>query len=337
MSRLPDVPLPAAGRYPTPDHQGKGVVERAWDGDVWLPECTPAPAGTTLPPHRRHRLDALRHWRLLLGFLVPAAIASALWVDDRHAEHISGIQIAMPVLAALATAVVMVALVLFVGRRVGFDRIPADRRRSILGWGAAAAVVGFAFAIGVELGVPELLGGDPKDQGWSVLAGPAEETGKLLLPAILWFAGRFRVPREGYLLVLVSAGVFGTMESFEYALTPEKWQPARMVLEIMHPLLTGFVAAVAWQAAYRRRSLITAAALGAWVVAMVAHSTNDVIVFDRHAAGLLSFITIVVVVLMYLLQRHSARQLVPPDLVGAVAARWRPAAPRHARAAAPIS
>ncbi len=326
--QAPARPLPAPGHYPVPDHHGRRVVERGWDGEVWLPESRPAPEGTALPAYKRHFFGFLQHWKLLLAVLVPAAIASALWAGDTKADWVSGAQLLMPALAFLATTAVMVALVLFLSRRVDFDRIDAERRRIIIRWGVLSAVVGFVFAFAIELGVPELLGGDPKERGWSALAGPAEETGKLLIPVVLWLRGHFRLPREGYLLVLATAGAFGAMESVEYALNPDHWQPARLALELMHPLLTGFVAAVAWQAAYRRDSIFTGAAIGAWAIAMLAHSTNDLIVLDKDAGGVLDFITITVVVVMYLLQKHSARQLVPPDNVGAVSPHWRPRAPR---------
>ncbi len=180
--------------------------------------------------------------------------------------------------------------------------------------------------------MPLLFGGSVKDDGWSVLAGPAEETGKLLVPVILWTRGRFRLPREGYLLVLISACGFGVIEGFEYAFGPDNWQPSRPLLEILHPLLTGFVAAVAWQAAWKGKTIFTGAAFGAWMIAMAAHSTNDFIVFDKSAVKALSGISIAVVIVMYLLQKHSARQLVPPDKVGEVSPRWRPAAPKHSAA-----
>ncbi len=106
----------------------------------------------------------------------------------------------------------------------------------------------------------------------------------------------------------------------------------------MHPLLTGFVAAVAWQAAWHRETIISKSAIGAWVLAMAAHSTNDVLVLSKDLDGsiakLTSFITIVTVIVMYLLQRHSARQLTPPDLVAPNPPRWRPAAPKQKPASA---
>ncbi len=270
------------------------MVERSWDGDVWLAESGPAPAGTRLPHHKRHLFGFLRGqgWKLALSLVLCLGIAAALWSSDRHASVVSGAQILLPVFSLGATATTMLAFLYFVGRRVGFDRIARSRRREIVIWGVASGVVGFAFAFGIEIGLPALFGGSAKDSGWSVLAGPAEETGKLLIPVILWFRGRFRLPREGYLLVLVCACSFGVLEGFEYAFGPDNWQPARPLMELLHPMLTGFVAAVAWQAAWRRPSILTGAAIGAWVIAMLAHSTNDFIVFDKSQVKLLSGISL---------------------------------------------
>jgi hypothetical protein len=166
-----------------------------------------------------------------------------------------------------------------------------------------------------------------------VLAGPAEETGKLIVPVILWLKVRHRLPLEGYLLVLISACTFGVLEGFEYAFNPEHFQTARPLAEIMHPLFTGFVAAVAWRAAWGRPSLFTGAAIGAWVVAMIAHSGNDLAVLDPSDPKIFGAVTPVVIVVMFLLQKHAARQLVPPDRVGAVSPHWRPRAPKHAAGA----
>jgi len=327
--------LPEAGYYPVPAHDRKSVVERQWDGEVWTPETQPAPEGTTLPGHERHFFFLFRNgnWKFLLVFLVFAGGAFALWEGDREAKWVSGAQILMVPLAAVATFTALYAVVWrLIGRKVGLDRIPTETRKSIVKWGIFSAVIGFAFAFAIEIFLPKLFGGDPQASGWSVLAGPAEETGKLLVPVILWFKGRFRLPREGYFLVLASATAFGLAEGIEYALNPEHWQPSRPFFELMHPLLTGFVAAVAWQAAWHRETIISKVAIGAWLLAMAAHSTNDVLVLSKDLHGsiarLTSFITIATVIGMYLLQRHSARQLTPPDLVAGNPPRWRPVAPK---------
>ena len=96
----------------------------------------------------------------------------------------------------------------------------------------------------------------------------------------------------------------------------------------MHPLLTGFIATVAWQVAWKGETIFTRAAIGAWVVAMFMHSLNDFIVLDGPDIKALGSISMITVLVMYLLQKHSGRQLVPPDRVGQVSPRWRPAAPK---------
>lgn len=329
-------PLPAPGYYPVPDHHHKHVVDRHWDGEIWTGEAKPAAEGTKLPKHKRHFFHFLRNpgWKLLLVYLVATLIAGALWETDKDAKWVHGIQLLTPVFAFIATAAVMTGLYIFLNRRIGFDRIAVETRKSIFKWGVFSAVVGFAFAFGVEIGLPKLVGSDPQDGAWGLLAGPAEETGKVLIPVILWFKGRFRLPREGYLLVLISAMIFGVAEGTEYALNPEHWQITRSPFEIMHPMFTGFIAAVAWQAAWKRDSWFTWAAAGAWLLAVFMHSINDFIVLEHLDFTGSDMISIVAVVVMYLFQKHSARQLVPPDKVGEVSNRWRPAAPNHAEAAA---
>jgi hypothetical protein len=326
------VALPAPGRYPVPSHRHhKRVVERAWDGDVWLAEAGPAPEGTKLPHYKRHVFAFLRGqgWKLTLCLVLCLGIASALWASDRHAHIVSGIQILLPVFAIGATVTVMAAILYFFNRRIGFDRIAPARRKEILRWGIFSGVVACALAYGIEAGVPLLFGDSIKEHGWGALAGPAEETAKLLVPVILWTRGRFRLPREGYLLVLVCACTFGIVEAFEYAFGPDNFQTTRPLLEALHPMITGVVAAIAWQAAWRGKTIFTGAAVGAWVLAMLAHSTNDFIVLDGSKLKALSGISMFVLVGMYLLQKHSARQMVPPDKVGEVSPRWRPVAPRR--------
>lgn len=322
---------PAPGFYPVPDHHHKHVVEREWDGARWTGEVRAAPDGESLPSYKRHVFHFLRDpgWKLFLLLLVSTGIASALWATDRKADWVHGVQLLAPPFALIATATAMVALLVFLNRRIGFDRIPPETRKSIVKWGVISAFAGFAIAYGVEVGIPRIFG-DPKDEAWSLLAGPAEETGKLLIPVILWVKGRFRLPREGYLLVLISAMVFGIGEGLEYSLSPDKWQPARPVFELMHPMFTGFIAVVAWQAAWNRKSWFTGAAIGAWLIAVGMHSVNDFVVLEKLDFKGSEFISIFAIVAMYLLQKHSARNLVPPDKVGAVSPRWRPVAPKGA-------
>lgn len=327
--------LPHPGAYPVPErHHRHRVVGRGWDGQLWTDEAGPVAEGTSLPRYHRSPIRFLRNsgWKLFLIFIVATGIATALWSTDQHAATVSGKQLLIPLFTGIATVAVMVGLIRLFGRRVAFDSIAPDTRRSIIKWGIGSAVIGFAFALAIEFLVPLAVSGEgPRHEsgGWGALAGPAEETGKLLLPVILWLKGRFRVPREGFLLVLVSAATFGVMESIEYGVTPDKWQFSRPLLEIMHPVFTGLVAAVAWPLAWKRGHLFTGAAFGAWAVAMIAHSTNDVIILDDRATGPLMFITFAALGITYLLQKRAARELVPPDRVGLVAPHWRPVSPRH--------
>jgi hypothetical protein len=133
----------------------------------------------------------------------------------------------------------MAAFVLFYQRRLCFDRVPDPVR--ILVWGVASGVVG-SFVLDLTVYVPVL------DDGLAAV-GLREESVKLLVPVVLWFTGRFREPREGLLLVMISAVTFGVLESVQYAAFG-RVNPS----ELLHPLLTSFVAAVAWRAASGRRS-----------------------------------------------------------------------------------
>lgn len=327
--------LPPPGTYPVPKrHHRRHVVERGWDGQLWTGEISPAPDGATLPHYHRNPVRFLRNggWKLFLVFLIATGVATALWATDQHATVVSGKQLVVPVFAGIATLMVMIGLIRLFGRRVGFDSIAPDTRGSIVKWGVGAGILGVAVALAVEFVVPLVISGEsPKDQsgGWGALAGPAEEAGKLLLPVILWIKGYFRKPREGFLLVLVSAATFGTIESIEYGARPDQWQFLRPLLEIMHPLFTGLAAAVAWPLAWKHGKFFTGAALGAWAVAVILHSTNDVIILDHAATGPLASITFIAIAIAYLLQKHFAREMVPPDRVATVAPHWRPISPRH--------
>jgi RsiW-degrading membrane proteinase PrsW (M82 family) len=178
-----------------------------------------------------------------------------------------------------------------------------------------------------ELVLPRALGSNPDSHGWAWIAGPAEETGKLLIPVVLWMVGRYRLPRQGFLLVVCSAATFGVVEAARYGLSPDLFSWSRGGGEILHVALTGFVAAVAWQAAWKTPRWFTAAGVGAVAVAMFLHSVNDVLVLDEDAPPATHGITIAVLAVLYVATKHSARQMVPPDNVASVSARWRPVAP----------
>ncbi len=150
-------------------------------------------------------------------------------------------------------------------------------------------------------------------------------------------------------MVMFSGIVFGAVEAAEYTSTPEgKWLPVAMAMqrpvgELLHPFLTAFAAAVIWLAAWRSGKAFTKAGLLAWVIAMAVHSIHDGLLspfvhgdqntqpavptaVDAIAEGfVLSLLGLLWTVLIYLLLRHSARELVPPDSVATNAPHWRPA------------
>jgi hypothetical protein len=324
----------AAGFYPVPGHNKHGTVERDWDGDVWLDVIRPAPEGVALAKYKRHLWRFLRapNWMLLLVLLVCTGLGSLVWSHDRDADTVSGIQLTLPVLSLVGAVAMMSIVVVYAGRRVRFDQLA--EQREIVRWGVISGVVAIPIAVFFELWLPELLDSDPKD--WTAIAGPAEESAKLLIPVLLWFKGRFRLPRAGFMLVIVSAATFGALEATRYGFQPDIWEPNRPFGELLHPLFTGFVAAIAWRAAYKRDSWFSYAAVGAALGAMFLHSLNDVIALDdAETMKALGAISLVVGLIGYFLLKHTARQLVPPDNVESVSPRWRPVPPRKSERAEP--
>jgi RsiW-degrading membrane proteinase PrsW (M82 family) len=316
---------PPAGFYVVPDVHHH-PVERRWDGDVWTDDERPAPADAELPRHRRHPLAFLRTpgWILALVYVATTIACVALVAEDPHATRPSGIVWALPPLAFASSITVMVGAGLYFQRRLRFEQV--GERGAAVAWGVVAGAVGVGVALLGEVALPTALGGDPDGWGWVWIAGPAEETGKLLVPVVLWYLGRFRLPRQGFLLVVSSAATFGVIEAARYGLSPDKFSWNRGGGEILHVLLTGFVAAVAWRAAWRRPGWFTAAGVAAYLVAVALHSLNDAAVLDRGGPKAFSLATAVVVVVLYVLLKRSARQMVPPDNVDAVSPRWRPIA-----------
>src|SRR5690349_19141226 len=259
-----DHPAPQPGYYVVPDVHHH-PLERRWDGDVWTADERPAPDGASLPRHRRHPLAFLRTpgWIIALVYVATTATCMALVAQDRHATRPTGIVWALPPLAFIGSVAVMVGVGLYFQRRLRFDQVHAHERRAAVVWGVVAGAVGVGVALLGEVALPTALGGNPDSHGWVWIAGPAEETGKLLVPVILWYLGRFRLPRAGFALVVTSAATFGVIEAARYGLSPDKFTWNRVGGEILHVLLTGFVAAVAWRAAWKRTSWVTTAGIGA--------------------------------------------------------------------------
>jgi RsiW-degrading membrane proteinase PrsW (M82 family) len=243
-------------------------------------------------------------------------------------------------------AVFMVGAYLLVDGHERFGQLP--HLRNLLIWGFVAGMVAIVLAEVVEPVLEPKLGLPFAADLW--LSGPIEETCKLLVPFLLLAFGSkaFKDPRAGLLLVLMSGMVFGAVEGMGYIGDPKGWLPLEMsivrpVSELLQPFLTAFAAGVIWLAAWRTGRAVTAIGAGAWVVAMAVHSFHDGIgsagqtsthdtglttvasVGDALVGSIYTFLfSLLITVLLFLLLRHSARELVPPNAIEDNAPHWRP-------------
>lgn len=215
---------PAPGWYPTPARH-VDVVEREWDGDVWTDAVRPASTDVSIAPWHREPLRFLRTpgWVLLVVIVVGAGAAFAFVRVDDTRKWAEGAQwLAVP-FAFAATVAVMLALLLFLDRRLRFGQV-VHRWAPIVAWGVVSGLVAFAIALGLEEAIPRAFDSSlDKARGWYFIAGPVEEFAKVLVPVALWFAGRYRLPRQGLALVLLSAMTFGVLEGSEYAARSSRW------------------------------------------------------------------------------------------------------------------
>lgn len=315
----PTAPGTDAGWYPVPATHG-GVVERRWDGDVWTDETRPAAADSSVAPwHRRPlRFLDLPGWLLLVAIVAGSTGAFLLVEIDGGRTIAAGIQwLAVP-LALLATAAAMLSLLRLLDHRLRFGQVVAGWA-PVIAWGVVSGLVAIAVAYPLEARIAGVLG--------NFAAGPIEEFAKLLGPVVLWFVGRYRLPRQGLLLVVLSAATFGIAEGGEYAAMPDSFDVMRPLEELQHPLYTGLAAAFAWRAAWGRSRWFTTTGVLAVVAAMALHSVNDGLIgLAGTSPGPVGLVTPTVLLVAYLALRHGARQLVPPDNVRHVSPRWRPIA-----------
>lgn len=296
-----------------------------------------APGTEAIPEPKHGFLPFLRHkwfWLVVAGqLLVLLASYVAVGQDSRTVAWLT-----LP-----AYILFMMGAVLIFDRHVRWGDLPEFGK--VLGAGLLSGFAAFVVARILEGGI------EPRVVPFSAelwLAGPVEETSKLLLPVLLLaFGGTvFKDPRAGLLMVLTSAAFFGVAEGVFYSTSAARWGIfaegfTRPVSEMGHPFMTGIAASVIWLAAWRANRVITRAGLLAWVAVMVLHSVHDGLgSFQRDPQNIMNnatmdgdfwfqtlaggaFATLWVIV-MFLLARHTARELPPPAALPQNSSHWRP-------------
>ncbi len=315
-----------------------------WNGDAWTGDVGPSRSPSTVEHFHHGFLPFLRHrwfWIAVLGQIITIAVAvisksGSPWIN---------------LLSIVGYGVFMAGSVMIVARHLHFGQL--SHLKMAIWLGIISGVVAFAVGFVVEIAAGNMWG----QNAVLWLAGPIEESAKLLLPFILLCIGRpqaLRNPREGFLTVLVSAAVFGVIEGAEYQLftalsVPHSWYPlvlgiGRPMTEIAHTFMTGIAAAVIWLAAFHRKRVLTLAGFVGWAAAAGIHSLHDGMTTLGQSGGqtqglpstpiplemaivggiVLTVISLIYAAIVYLMLRHSARELVPPQGVALNSDHWRP-------------
>lgn len=326
-----------AGRFPT----GRVGLARDWDGHAWAVEPVADPSAPEIPSGGRSFLRTARFWLAVLAVVAGYVLA---WIA---ADEIAPNRPLIALGGALACGGALLAMTFAIWRRLRLsDAIAAagQRQGRVILLGLASGLVALVVALALETLV-EVLGGGPILVLF--LAGPIEESGKLLLPVIIFFAARKRLadPRVAFAVVWVSAAVFGVVEGVKYLYgfgaesqlgVEEQLADAgaasglvltRTFVEMLHPVWTAAAAAVMWIGAWRGRALLTGAGLVAFLTAVALHSINDGVI-----GGLLREVSILAssalwpvwFVVCYQVFRRHARELLPPSRVADSQRRWRP-------------
>lgn len=292
---------------------------RTWDGQSWTDHFDPAPVAP-LPEYSRHpwRFLAFPGW-LLIPIYALAVAGTFLMSTNASESTLARIGLALSV--GCATAVPALALLTLFHRRLDFGQLGVSRR-SIAAWGVASGIgsacvaVLIVYAVSGEWNAPLLTA--PYVPGWLVglLHGPL----KLVVPVVLWSVGMFRAPRQGFLLVLISAMTFGVSMAAADAWFTAVLDHRRIGAVIVTVLLSAIVAAVPWRAAWKRKTFFTWSVAAALAIAMGLHWLADTVIVQGWEIALGG-----VALIGYLTVKVVVRQLVPPDHVATVSDGWRPA------------
>lgn len=317
-------PAPAGAYLDPCDRSGQTL--RTWDGEAWTTQTAANDADVApTPPWHRRPFAFLGHrpFHLLVLAIVLGVLDAVLFQATKST----------PLLVVLAAASATAAALAFgslISSRLGLRQV-VDAR-TVVALFFAGGVVG-QLIVQLERLLPKVA-----TAHWSILlVGPIEETAKLAVPLalVLWGPKRFRDPRTGLVAVLASAAAFGVAEAVTIALRAagEHGQPAAAVAgalaikplvdPVVHMSITGIFGAVAWHVWHREgRPRLTGAVLGALLGVMAAHDLNDAI--DNFAGKAGALLGIALLVGVYVVFKHSARALVPPDNIEAVPPGWRP-------------
>jgi hypothetical protein len=311
-----------------------------WNGAIWTGARALAPELPAPPKWRRPRSGGHLSW---LWLLLTGQIFCLLSALLGAATHESG----WVWTCIVGYGVFMVGAMQLAGRFLRFDRLAC--RRNLVVMGVVSGIVASGAAIGLEFLATRHAGFDATL--W--LAGPIEELSKLLIPGLLLLFGpaRFKDPRTGLFLVLCSAATFGALEGVVWETrTNSMWLHVMLSLvrpgvELLHPFLTGFGAAVIWLAAARAGHMWTKVGTLALVLIVAVHSFHDGIadflpvpqgqkrnviepVVSASQALLHGLGTGVggwgLSLMFLVLYRHAARELVTPSELATTPPRWRP-------------
>lgn len=328
----------ASDWYPT----GLRGISGEWDGTGWTGRSRPDAAGATPPEWRRRFLPFLGHlwfWMFVAGTVVVIA-AGALGANGLP-------EAGWVVIAAIGLTIACSALIAMLWPLVRFDEL--RNKPLLVGVGIVGGVVASYLAWGVQHFLEPSLNMPVTLDLW--LAGPVEETSKLLVPVLLLVFSRrlFGDPRAGLLMVMVSAAVFGIGEGIDYM--QRATDGTQLIItagvrgagESVHVAWTAIAAVLIWLAAHRSGRLFTWAGLVGWLIPVVLHSVHDGIgpldtrthitsgmenlsnpVMVPVALVFANVATLVFVAIAVLIIRVVAREIVPPTAISHNPPRWRP-------------
>ncbi|WP_210730437.1 PrsW family glutamic-type intramembrane protease [Rhodococcus sp. PAMC28705] len=312
-------------------------VAGEWDGRAWTGATRPDPHAVPPPVPTRRLFGFLSQtwfWLFILGWLI--TVCGGIIGTIQSSENKWWL-----VLVAFGLIISIYGFLLIFERHLHFSDLP--NLRSIAIAGVISGLVGFGISAVVQSWLEPLAKMPLSDQMW--LTGLVEESAKLLVPLLLWkIAGdRFRDPRAGMLMVLISGATLGIIEGVFYILPSGEhvhlvMSGIRPLTEIAHPLFTAIAAAIIWLAAYRSTHLFTIAGLGGWALAAALHSLQDGVgaggsdaPVDYGPMGeviqtllLGNALSALYAVGLFLVLRHFARELTPPTALAANSAHWRP-------------